>query len=522
MPPTINGWSNAGAYGGLNQRIQLEKIDNNLNSYWFKTYVTADEQNAVITRQCSHLAVWFDCRYARHTMDGGYILCGTVRRDGETAGCPGPTYDNIFLLKTDAAGNVTWYKRYDVAGLLNSVTETASGNFIACGYIGAGYYPSSSLIIGTDAGGNLLWSKSSITHAPWDSTATILSYYQQVVPFQGRYALIGSANTFYSSMLVTVIDDAGNFYQNAVVNDYYFGQNTITGNSLVDAGDGDLGITGMAGQPCPGVGGYTGDQLMITKLEPYSMTVRFLNYYSFSNSNGQGNGITTRQGNKLCVTGRDYGNDLGEYAETDFSGTMLRYTTLNPADAETGLSMTHNTASDIPVFSGVYGSPVNTFVIKDDQNYDCTPDIGVSATAPSYLVETAGNVDAGVHQIDDAAFAYDLPRIEMTDCGGTPPPPPPPPATRHNNGTNNAAASAPMEVTPNPANSEINIGLSQANFAGGTLKIYDVAGRTVITRSLNAGDNSFRIDVSALKDGIYLVNLSNTDGTSYHTSFRKN
>src|SRR5688572_15477461 len=50
-PMVINGWSNVGAMTVLN-RIQLQLLDNNLNSQWFKTYVADDEQ--LLYPLCNH------------------------------------------------------------------------------------------------------------------------------------------------------------------------------------------------------------------------------------------------------------------------------------------------------------------------------------------------------------------------------------------------------------------------------------------------------------------------------------
>ena len=166
------------------------------NTQWFKTYATADEVNAVQNGTCPHLATYFTTGDAKTTKDGGYIVCGRVRVDPETSGCPGPTYDHLFLLKTDGHGNVQWYKRYFDPnmnyGMLNSVIERNDGGFIACGHEMGNY----AAIIGTDAGGNLQWARYAQPPAYWDPTIVMPGNYYEVTRYKDYYALVGVDNTY--------------------------------------------------------------------------------------------------------------------------------------------------------------------------------------------------------------------------------------------------------------------------------------------------------------------------------------
>ena len=81
------------------------------------------------------------------TTDGGYIVTGQA---GGTQG--------IFLMKLDGTGNISWAKYYD--GLwAHGVKQTASGGYVVSGTSSVAGNGKDVLLIKTDASGNVLWSK---------------------------------------------------------------------------------------------------------------------------------------------------------------------------------------------------------------------------------------------------------------------------------------------------------------------------------------------------------------------------
>jgi ribosomal protein S11 len=128
------------SFGAGSADIFLIKTDANGNIIWAKTYGGIGYDDAYSVQQ---------------TSDGGYIVVGTTRSFG--AG----SYD-IFLIKTDANGNIIWAKTYggtDRDGA-SSVQQTSDGGYIVAGYtesFGAGY--SDAFLIKTDANGNIIWAK---------------------------------------------------------------------------------------------------------------------------------------------------------------------------------------------------------------------------------------------------------------------------------------------------------------------------------------------------------------------------
>lgn len=72
-----------------------------------------------------------------------------------------------------------------------------------------------------------------------------------------------------------------------------------------------------------------------------------------------------------------------------------------------------------------------------------------------------------------------------------------------------------VKVYPNPVTDQISFSLE----ADASIQIVDMTGKLVYSNQLNAGDS--RIDVSGLKQGVYMIGFSFDDGTYTHTRFVK-
>jgi hypothetical protein len=87
--------------------------------------------------------------------DDGYVIVGETYSFGAGA------YD-IYFVKTDSAGNVLWSKTFGGAGndFGESVVSTSDYGYVLAGYtssFGAGAYDI--YLVKTDSAGNMLWSK---------------------------------------------------------------------------------------------------------------------------------------------------------------------------------------------------------------------------------------------------------------------------------------------------------------------------------------------------------------------------
>ena len=134
----VAGYTNSFGAGELD--IFLIKTDAKGNIQWAKTYGGTDSDEAYFVQQ---------------TSDGGYIVAGETNSFGMGG------YD-IFLIKTDAKGNIQWAKTYGGTGSegASSIRQTADGGYIVVGYttsFGAG--KGDIFLIKTDAKGNIQWAK---------------------------------------------------------------------------------------------------------------------------------------------------------------------------------------------------------------------------------------------------------------------------------------------------------------------------------------------------------------------------
>jgi len=195
--------------------IFLIKMDANGNVIWAKTYGGINDDVASSVQQ---------------TSDGGYIVAGYT--DSFGAG-----YDDIFLIKTDANGNIVWAKTY--GGIYwdrtFSVQQTSDSGYIVAGYtasFGAGYYDF--FLIKTDANGNIIWAKT-YGGTLWDQAYSV----QQTS--DGGYIVAGYTDSFGAGgwdIFLIKIDANGNIiwaktYGGTLWDQAYSVQQTSDGGYIV-------------------------------------------------------------------------------------------------------------------------------------------------------------------------------------------------------------------------------------------------------------------------------------------------
>jgi hypothetical protein len=248
------------------------------------------------------------------------------------------------------------------------------------------------------------------------------------------------------------------------------------------------------------------------------MAVNFLKMYSFNNGGDAawGSSIDVEPGNRIFATGRDAVTNGGGalYLETDYSGNLNRFNVSNNTEGSWGYGIIFNSGAGIPVFSGQYWPGAEpTFIVKNDQNQDCSPDIPVPDYTTPYDIYPAYDKDPGVKHIDDYAYDYDLAPVESIACGTALP----------KGGTTGIATIANdiLSLSPNPATDHIDVKISSADFVQGTLKISDIMGRTLVSVNIkNAGD--IRINTAQLKPGMYMLQIEQQGGNTLRSNFIKN
>ncbi len=210
------------SFGWSNEAIFLIKTDTNGNVIWAKTYNEGTFNRAFSVQQ---------------TSDGGYIVAGW------TYSWP---YDYIFLIKTDANGNIIWSKTYRGTDddWATSVQQTSDGGYIVAGItssFGAGWYDI--FLIKTDANGNIIWAK---TYGGTDDDRA----YSVQQTSDGGYIVAG-VNSFSASGDIFLIktDANGNIIWSKTYGGTYWDgafsvQQTSDGGYIVAGGTGSFGMGG--------------------------------------------------------------------------------------------------------------------------------------------------------------------------------------------------------------------------------------------------------------------------------------
>ena len=118
--------------------VRLIKTDNSGEIIWDQTYGGSEHKTACSVQQ---------------TSDGGYIICGEIEVGGLNE-------DDIWLLKTDSEGELSWEKIFGdhFSDRSWSVQQTSDGGYVIAGDTFAGPRVDG-LLIKTDSNGEEEWSK---------------------------------------------------------------------------------------------------------------------------------------------------------------------------------------------------------------------------------------------------------------------------------------------------------------------------------------------------------------------------
>jgi len=153
-----------------------------------------------------------DAAYALvETSEGGYALAGYTWSFGETNNM------YIWLVKTDANGNMLWDRTYG-KGRAQALVETSDGGYAIAGV---------NRLVKTDADGNMEWNR----------TYSGGTAYSLVQTSDGGYAITGTKNNDFS---LVKIDASGNMEWNRT----YGGTNHEQAYSMIKTSDGGYALAG--------------------------------------------------------------------------------------------------------------------------------------------------------------------------------------------------------------------------------------------------------------------------------------
>jgi hypothetical protein len=168
-----DGYALAGttlSYGDGTYDFWLVKTDSAGNAQWNKTYAGTNHEKAYALVQ---------------TADGGYALAGDT-----TPSFPNISYD-VWLVKTDSAGNAQWNKTY--GGTNNdrayALVQTADSGYALAGGTNSYGTGGDSWLVKTDSAGNAQWNKT-YGGTNYDNA------YALVQTVDGGYALAGPTDSY--------------------------------------------------------------------------------------------------------------------------------------------------------------------------------------------------------------------------------------------------------------------------------------------------------------------------------------
>jgi hypothetical protein len=174
------------SFGAGEDDVWLIKTDASGDTVWTHTYGgTARDLGYSVTQ----------------TTDDGYIVAGRTSSSG--AGC------DVLLIKTDKYGDTMWTRTYGGAwpDIGYSVAQTADGGYVIAGYTGSfGAGESDVYLIKTDAAGDTMWTRT------WGDAYN--DYGRSVAQTaDGGYIIAGLTETYRASMADVYLiktDSAGN------------------------------------------------------------------------------------------------------------------------------------------------------------------------------------------------------------------------------------------------------------------------------------------------------------------------
>jgi prepilin-type N-terminal cleavage/methylation domain-containing protein len=207
----------ATGFGGGFRDAFLSKYDSSGGLSWFKKVGGAS---------------WDSGHSVSQTSDGGYIVAGE-------AGSFGAGNYDFFLLKFDSSGNLSWSKVAGGAGddQSRSVSQTSDGGYITTGYtqsFGAG--SSDIFLLKFDSSGGLSWSKA-VGGAGYESGYSVSQ------TSDGGYIVLGETSSFGAGsvdVFLLKFDSSGNLSWSKTIG----GASVDRGESLAQTSDGGYIVAG--------------------------------------------------------------------------------------------------------------------------------------------------------------------------------------------------------------------------------------------------------------------------------------
>lgn len=435
-----------------------------------------------------------DANAVVQTTDGGYAVAGvTVSFAGE----------NIFLVKTNATGDTLWSKIYGTGDSLSdasasSLQQTSDGGYVMTGYIsnfGAGgddFY-----LVKTDANGNLLWTKTygGINN---DDAASVKQ------TSDGGYIIAGTTSSF--------ADTLGDIY---LVKTNATGDTLWTksyGSNLTDAMDMGNAVqqTSDHGYIIAGVtASVTAGEFALLVKTDSTGTVQWTKLYGTGDASSDASLSSVQQTTDGGYIAAGYISNFGAGSDdyymikTDANGDTLWTRTYGSTSADDA-----NFVKQTSDGGYIAGGVTVGFTAGGEHLYLVKADTAGHASCNEYNTQTANNTSIAINtystttQVSTGGVAGS--GVMMVSSGGT--------ATDLciGAGIDELSANTGLDIMvyPNPFSDEatVRINTSSVNLRNCVIVMYDLLGNQV--QKINSeNEEQFKIASNNLENGIYFLQV---------------
>jgi len=321
-----------GSYGAGDFDILLLKLDSNGNIIWQKAYGGPN----------------FDRGYSiKQTLDSGYVIAGYTGTDGAAEG----SSNDILVLKVDSNGNLSWMKTYggSQGDHAKSITATSDGGSLVTGFtesFGAG--GRDLFVLKLDGSGNVTWMNT------YGTSGNDVSYANGLENEDESYLVAGATNSFGTGdfdFWLLKLDSTGNIIWQKT----YGGIKRDVATALQQTTDGGYILTGQTASF--GVGVY--DTLLL-KLDSDGTIIWQKNYGG--TGDGHAFAVQESTNGAFILAGYENSSSAGGYdysvMKVDSEGNIPD---CNIVGTSTAISMPSNVQPiSIPISAVSFPSPVTT------------------------------------------------------------------------------------------------------------------------------------------------------------------
>lgn len=441
--------------------------------------------------------------YARDIIqlaDTNYLITGCSSGYGDYTA-------NAFLMKVDRNGNFLWSKTYggSNADWAMHLVENPDGSITFAGYtnsIGNGGYDI--WLVNTDASGNLNWEKT-FGGSDWDFAQSIIRSNDGGYLITGKTYSYGNGGT---DAFILKCNAAGD----SLWMQTYGGAANDEGMDIVQSNTGSIYVTGSTQSPPAngtdawffktdangvfaweknygGNGTDLAESLVLSEVYPNKIIL-----------GANTDSLTTQGTQQWCIETDTNGT---VYCTMDFGGSLTE-STHDIAERHTGITL--------PVGATYsYGTGGGDFIVYYNNNCSWAggESLGSSEREEAYAVTTT--LDSGYIMVGESVYGPGLMNIFLVKFGNDLALPPP--ATTYfdiNAIEENEEPKIALEIYPNPSQGIVNIRCKDTQEFLQSVELIDLSGRVIA--SVICFGNTLQWDVSQNANGMYLMRMVMVSG----------